>query len=485
MDNTKKLSRKKQVFYLSIGRLITVTTMLLISISLSRLLSIEEYANYRQTILVFSFLTPFLTLGFDRAVYYNFEKNKENHGEQILNAQYAMISVALLFSLFFILGGAGLISKLFKNPHIEMAIILYSIYTIFNAPVLLLQPVLVINQKVKLLSIFNIFNKLTSLIVIVIVAYFFKNATSVIIALLFTGIISFVIVEILLLKNTSKISNKKLNKDILNNYKMIGFPLLAASIMGIAGKNIDKFLISIMMTPKDLAIYANGAIEIPLIGAITGAIMVVILSDFTKLLNNGKIKETFQLWNKAVEMTSSILIPLMYILLLNADWLIVALYGEKYIDSAKPFKIYLFLLPMRTMIFSSVITASGKTKIITKGALIFLISNMILSIMFIKIFSFVGPAIATVISAYLSGFYLSYRINNLYNVGFFKIFALPKMSLYLLIGFLSYILSNFFLDNFNTIAIKNIIFVAIYITVITLIGKEKIYLNLLNILKKL
>ncbi len=485
MEKANNLSRKKQIFYLSIGRLITVSTMLLISIFLSRLLSIEEYANYRQTILVFSFLTPFLTLGFDRAVYYNFEKNKTNHGEQILNAQYAMISVALLFSLFFILGGAGLISKLFNNPHIEMGIILYSIYMIFNAPVLLLQPVLVINQKVKLLSIFNIFNKFASLIIVVFVAYFYKNATSVIIAILFSGIISFVIVEILLLKNTSKIFDKKINKDILNNYKVIGLPLLAASIMGIAGKNIDKFLISLMMTPKDLAIYANGAIEIPLIGAITGAIMVVILSDFTKLLNNGKVKETFELWNKAVEMTSSILIPLMYILLLNADWLIVALYGEKYVDSAKPFKAYLFLLPIRTMVFSSIITASGKTKIITKGALIFLISNVILSIIFIKIFSFVGPAIATVISAYLTGLYLSYKINNLYNVGFFKIFALPKVFLYLLFGFISYFITNLILhNNLNTIIVKNLIFSILYATIVFFFGKKNVYLNLFKIFKK-
>jgi len=489
LDNTKPLSRKLQVLFLSIGKFLTTIAALVSSILLSRLLSIDEYANYRQVILVYALINPILALGFDRSMYYNFEKNKDNHGEQILNVQYIVLSIAILFSVFFMVGGAGLISQLFNNSNIEKGIIIYSIFAIVNLPVLLLQPVLVLNKKIKLLTTFNILNKIFSVLVTVLIAFFYRDANSILISLLFVGLVTFVVVQIILLKNSSKVNSFKYDHSIIKDYSKIGLPLLIASMMGIAGKNIDKLLISTMMTPADFAVYTNGAIEIPMIGAITGAVMVVILADFTKLLNQGKVKETFELWGKAVETTSSILIPLMFLLLLNADWLIVAMYGEKYIDSVIPFKIYLLLLPIRTMTFSSLITASGKTKIISKGALLFLISNVILSVIFIKILGFSGPAIATVLTTYLLGIFYSINISKVNKVSFFKVFVLRTQIIYFIVGcialffsIISYNLLN--MDLIFKIIISNLLFIMIISIGSLAFGKKKQYFELISILKK-
>ena len=287
------LSRKLQVLFLSLGKFITTLSAIVSSIALSRLLSIDEYANYRQTILVYAFITPLLSLGFDKAMFFNFEKNKENQQQQIINIQYVILSLAIIIAVFFIAGGNGLVSRLFNNSFIEKGVLIYSIFSIFNLPLLLLQPLLVIKQKVKLLTTFNIANKALSVVITVIVAYFYRDANSVLISLLFVGILTFISVQIIILKNTTGNRNFNIDKKIINDYKVIGIPLVLASIMGVAAKNIDKLLISTMMTPSDFAIYSNGALEIPLIGAITGAVMVVILSDFTKLLDKGKIEEKF------------------------------------------------------------------------------------------------------------------------------------------------------------------------------------------------
>ena len=88
------LSRKLQVLFLSLGKFITTLSAIVSSIALSRLLSIDEYANYRQTILVYAFITPLLSLGFDKAMFFNFEKNKENQQQQIINIQYVIAFVS-------------------------------------------------------------------------------------------------------------------------------------------------------------------------------------------------------------------------------------------------------------------------------------------------------------------------------------------------------------------------------------------------------
>lgn len=488
MSDLKPLSRKLQVLFLSIGKFLTTITALLSSIFLSRLLSIDEYANYRQVILVYVFVTPLLSLGFDRSIFYNFEKSKTNQGEQILNIQYVILSIALLFSVFFILGGAGLISQVFNNPKLEKGIIIYSIFSIFNLPLLLIQPVLVLGGKVKLLTIFNVINKLFSVLIGIIIAFYFREANSILVALLFTGVFFFIITQVILLKNSSKIRSFVFDQSIVKDYFKIGIPLMIASMLGTVGKNIDKVIVSSMMSPSDFAIYVNGAMEIPFIASITGSVMVVIIVDFTKLLGKGKIKETFDLWNRAVESTSSLLIPIAFVLFLNADWLIIAMFGKSYSESAIPFKIYLFLLPLRTMIFSSLITASGKTKLISKGAFLFVISNVITSVVFIKIFGFIGPALATVITTYMLGFYYSYHIAKNHKISIFRVFAVKNQKYYLFIGLISILASTFIprimkLDTWLQITVSNFIFVTTFSFGVLIFGKKSIYINMIKIFK--
>lgn len=485
----KPLSRKLKVLFLSLGKFLTTIAALISSIFLSRLLTIDEYANYRQTLLVYSFLGPFLALGFDRAMFYNFEHKKENHGEQLLNIQYVLLSIAVLFSLLFIAGGSGIISKLFNNPAIEKTIIIYSLFMLVNIPTILLQSVLVIKNKVKLLTVINILNKLISVLFSIIIAFFYRDAVSIFISLLFTGIIAFVVVEVILIKNTSKIKKFTFDKKVLKDYTNIGFPLFLASVLGLAGKNIDKLLISTFMTPADYAIYSNGAIEIPIIGAVTGAVMLVILVDFTKLLNKGKVSETFQLWRKSVEVSSSFLVPLMFLLMLNADWLIVAMFGEKYVNSVLPFKVYLLLLPIRTMVFSSIIIAKAKTKIITKGTLLFFISNLILSILFIELYGIIGPAVATVITTYLLGFYFSFRITKIIKISFLRVFDIKSIFPFVLIGMISFIsghtiLEYMMFDKYFNIIFSNVIFILLFYFGVLISGKISIYKGLILMLKK-
>ena len=171
MVKTKVKSRKIQVLLLSFGKFLTTIAAIVSSVFLSRLLSIEEYANYRQSIFVYSFISPLLALGFDKSMYFNFEKNKNNRGEQILNVQYVTLSLGIIFSIFFSIGGAGLVSKLFNNPSIEKGIIIYSIFAVLNLPTLFLQSSLIIKNEVKLLTVFNILNKVISVVVTVLIAY--------------------------------------------------------------------------------------------------------------------------------------------------------------------------------------------------------------------------------------------------------------------------------------------------------------------------
>jgi O-antigen/teichoic acid export membrane protein len=165
-------------------------------------------------------------------------------------------------------------------------------------------------------------------------------------------------------------------------------------------------------------VYANGAVEIPLIGIITGAVSVVVLADMRKSVVEGNYQEAVRLFRLTAEKTSYILFPAMVFLFISGDSFIQTLFSDKYADSVIPFRWYLLLLPVRTVVFGSLLMAMNKTNVILVRAAGTLIINGILSIFLVKLFGSWGAVVATVTTIY--AWTVAY---NLYTLG--KLFSVP------------------------------------------------------------
>jgi len=482
-------SRKIKVLLLSFGNFLSKLSSLILSIALTRIFIISDYANFRQTIFIYTLVSPLLLLGFDKSIYFFFADKNVDRRNDIYNLQLFLFFISALYILFFYIGGANFISISFNNPGIKELLLLYSIMAILEIPVKIISPILVIEEKVKLLTLYNISYRILFVLTSIIIAYFYRDVKIVLFSQLIIAFVGFLISQKIIYSILPFVNKLYFSISIVKKYLWIGIPLSIATIIGLLGKNIDKVIISYYLTPIDFAIYANGAIEIPLIGSVTGAIMAIILVDFSKFYKLGETQKAIELWNKATKITSSILIPLMFLLILNADFLINLMYGAEYKDSVKPFVVYLFLLPIRSMIFSSLITATGKTKVITYGAIIFIISNIILSIVFIILFGVIGPAIATVIATYGLGIYYTYKIKKEYKVNFFKVYNINQQKIYFVIGGLALVFSFIVgyitnIDNISLVIIKNVIFVLVFVISTIVLKEHKTYIELLHILSK-
>ena len=480
-------SRKIKVLFLSIGNFLTSISSLLLAIFLTRIFSVNQYADYKQTLLVFNMLAPLLLFGFDKSIFYFFSNKKTDKLNDYGNLQLFLLLVNIIYILFFVFGGAEFISLQFNNPTIKEFLIIYSIISLFEIPTRLLTPVLVIQEKVKLLTAFNIAYRLIFFIVSVILAFMYKDVRIVLISQVIMAVFAFFVSQTFISKALSSKSKFRIDFKVIKKYLIIGIPLSAATMIGFLGKNIDKALISHYLSKEEFAYYVNGAIEIPLIASITGAIMTILLADFSILYRDNDFIEIFRLWAKSIKFTSSILIFIMFILLLNAEFLITLMYGIEYKSSVKPFMIYLLLLPIRTMVFSTLITVTSKTKYILYGAFMYLIFNVIFSIILIKEFGFIGPAIATVISTYLLGIFYSFVIKKQYNVSFFKVFNIYEQRYFLLAGLVPFIILNFvdinMLSDIQNLLLKNFIFVSVSALLIFIFKEQKVYFEMFKMLK--
>ncbi|MFT4644165.1 MAG: O-antigen/teichoic acid export membrane protein [Planctomycetota bacterium] len=480
-------SRKIKVLFLSVGNFLTSISSLLLTIALTRLFSIDQYGDYRQTLLVFNMFAPLLLFGFDKSIFYFFSQEGINKKNDYRNLQLFLLLTNILYVLAFIFGGANFISLQFNNPSIKEFLILYSIISLFEIPTRLLTPVLVIQEKIKLLTIFNIIYRLLFFIGSVLLAIAYKEVRIVLVFQVVLALLAFLVSQSFINKALPSETKFSFDFSIIKRYLYIGIPLSIATIMGYLGKNIDKALISHYLTKVDFAYYVNGAIEIPLIASITGAIMTILLADFAILYQKNDYQEIFRLWSKSVKYTSSILVFIMFLLLINAEFLITTMYGQEYISSTKPFMVYLLLLPIRTMVFSSLITVTSKTKYILYGAILYLAFNVIFSIVLIKEMGFIGPAVATVISTYLLGIFYSFVIMKQYQVSFFKVFNIYEQRYFLIAGLIPFIILNFVelssLTVIQSLIVRNSIFVIISGSLILLFKEQKVYIEMFKMLK--
>ena len=130
-------------------------------------------------------------------------------------------------------------------------------------------------------------------------------------------------------------------------------PLGLSSPIGTLYQTLDEVFVAALCPAAAFAVFMTGAREIPLIGIVTGSVTSVLIVEYARLHGEGKPAEIVGLIHRAMLIRQLILIPVMAFLLCMAPELMRLLYGAPYKGPRRPFRVYLLLLPTRTLTFSA------------------------------------------------------------------------------------------------------------------------------------
>lgn len=394
-----EVSRTKKVLALSGGGAFNTVALLISGMIAARILSKHDYATMKQTLLVYNFAAPLLILGLSSALFYFLPKEQERKKGIILDTLLILCFMAFVFSSFLFFGGSHFIAQHFDNPDLLITLEWLMPYSLFVMPTSILGSILVTQNKTYTLTLYNMLSVLLIAILTIIGTLITSSYTGPLMAQIYFPVLLLPIVLWLSFKYVpGPLSFPKIAsmKKILN----YSVPLGLAGMLGTLTLMTDKIIVSSMGTPEEFANYVNGAIEIPLIGVITGSIASVILVDMVKYIDDGNKEEALRLFKKAAVKSAVVLLPVMVFLLIAGKAFIITLYSEKYLESVIPFYIYLFVLPMRIVVYGSAMMALGQTRVILFRSFFDLTINILLSVLFVKIFGYLGAAIATIITLY-------------------------------------------------------------------------------------
>jgi O-antigen/teichoic acid export membrane protein len=291
------------------------------------------------------------------------------------------------------------ISIFLKQPELESLLLWVPPFLFSTLSVDLISTILIIKDKVQISTIYTVVGRVCFALVIAVTAFTTASVYSVVFVRVIAALLFMALGMGLVVKNISRGCAKPTILGMTELYKF-AIPIALSSMVGIFIRQLDKLFISSMCSSEEFVVFANGAMEIPLVSVVTGSIMSIVLVDMRKEVVNQNLKAALDLFKVAAVKSSFLLFPIMLFLFINAKSVIVLLFSERYIDSYVPFRIYLLLLPLRTMSFGSFLIALGLNRFLLFRSICDLILMAVFNGIFIIWLGYNGAAVATVFTVY-------------------------------------------------------------------------------------
>ena len=395
-----KATRTEKVLALSLGSALSMIASLAYGMVAARWLSKHDYATLRQTFLAYDFAAPLLMLGLPNAVYYFLPREPQAKRGVIVDNMALLLGGAILFSLFIAFGGNRILAMRFDNPDLEHTLKWMIPYPLIMMPVAGLAAALVCAGRTKTLAIYNVLSSLTLTVGAILAILFTKSYAAPIMTRIIVPAVFLPVALVLMFKAVPGRVRGPHGASMMAMAKY-SIPLGVASILGSITLQMHSVIVASMTSPENFAIYINGAMEIPLISIITGSITVVVFAEMAELCHKGEKVAALELFHKASLKSAVILFPAMCFLLVTAVPFIRLLFSDKYHASVYPFIVYLFVLPVRVVVYGAALMALGMTRVILVRSVIDLAINGILCFLLVKIFGYMGAAFALILTLYL------------------------------------------------------------------------------------
>jgi len=383
----------KNTSWLFLAEAINKGTFFLISIIIARSFGTELFGQFNYAIsfvIIFSIIADF---GINNLVIREIARDKDVAASLIGNSLIIKIFLSILTFILII------ISTIFTPSSLEVNIMVYilSFYIIFNSYNTFSKSIYRAFEKMKFETSLKFLESMILLLYVVIVSVYIKDLKILILGFVVASFITFLI-SIKWIKKYFTKFNFRLDKKIILFLIKEAWPFALAGIFVTLYFNIDTLMVSWMKGNIETGFYSaayNFIFAALLIPALANASFYPILSREYK--NLFVIKKQII---KYLYLTLGLGIFISIMLILLSEFLIIAIYGNGYINSIYSLKIlalvipFLFIFNYLGVIFSSI----NRQLIVTTVSFIGIVINIILNFYLINKFGQVGAAIASLIT---------------------------------------------------------------------------------------
>lgn len=398
---------------LASAEIITKALAFIMTIYIARYLQEVEFGKYSFAFAFTFFFAVISDMGLSTLTIRDLARNKENAGKYFVNISLLkfILSILALISLFI------LINQLEYPSDTVLAVYLAGSYEVINSYNQFCRSIFRAFEKMEYETLVRVIEKIILFILIIWIITHNYGLIEIVYAFLITSIIILLLSLLLIFKKFIK-PKYELDLNFTKNIAKDAFPFALTIIFVAIYFKIDTVMLSIIKGDEVVGWY-NASYNIidglsPLIaGSVAGATLPLMSKYYT--LQNKK-KELENIYIQSFQIVFIIGLFISIVTTTFADKIIELFYGKGYSNSAIALQILIwafFIICMST-VSSSFLSAINKQRIVVIGTCIGALSNLVLNLLLIPQYSYIGAAFATVTTEFF-GFtiYFYYTIKFL------------------------------------------------------------------------
>lgn len=457
MSNTSQTRVGSNAVKLTAAKIITMGIGMVSSMLLARFRSLNEYGTYSQMMMAVSLVTSLIMLGLPNSINYFLGKAKsDDERSGFLSVYYTLSTVLSILVGVILVALTPLLEVYFKNELISTFWYFLATYPWTRVIMSGTENLLIAYNKSNMLMAFKVANSISLLAIILIIQLFGGTFTQYII--LFLGVeAAFTLWTYFIAKRNAKKLRISLNKELVKTIFKFSLPIGFASMVGTINIELDKLVITSMLSTEDLAIYTNASKELP-VSIIATSITAVLMPQLVRLIHNDKNEEAVNLWKSATTISFAVISFIAAACFVFAPEVIDVMYSAKYLPGVSVFRVYCIVLFTKCTYFGMMLNATGKTKFILYCSIGTLVLNLSLNYVFFTVLGFIGPAVATLIATTLMKILQLIYTAKMVKMPFSKIFPWKNCGMLILFnglcGAVMYLIKSFAESRFE---INNIV----------------------------
>ena len=403
----KNITKKAvaNVGYLFLGNIVAKLISFITVLAIARKLGVENFGNY-SFIISFAFIfSVFGSFGIDSILMREVSKAKKRASKYLGNVLFMKLILAIITLVISI----AVIKMMNYEFYFGIYIMIFSIILDFfsNTFISLFRAF----QKMKYESLLLIFSKIVWASFILVLLFLNYSFIILIFAFVISSTFNLILGSILCF---SKITKPKFKLDIdlwkflIKNSWPLGLNLIFMTLFF----RIDIVLLSLIKGSMAVGIYSAAHKVIDEFGFIRESLLIAVFPMFCIFVH--KLKNEKEIYKRTIKHLLVIFIPIAVGGTLLAEKIILFLYKEPFIDSAIVLKILIWAIIVQAIYISGgyLLTALNKQKLLAISSAFAVLINVVLNLILIPKYSYVGAAVSNVLTLIFLVILLDYFLKN-------------------------------------------------------------------------
>ncbi|RTL57976.1 MAG: hypothetical protein EKK46_01360 [Rhodocyclaceae bacterium] len=387
--------------FLIVANLVKYAVGFIMPMVLVRLLSKGDYGSYQQMILISTAAVGVMTLGLPTSIYYFYHFVGERKIPALMVQTTLMLAVAGVLATVAILGWGGYFASTLNNPSMTGLLQLYALSLVFMIGSEHCLHFMIAQNHYGLAVIFEVAETVVRVLTLLAPLWLGYGFPGLIWGIVIYSAMRFFIRNGFLFGRSGLDFKGWRSQTFVGEQLGYSVPVALVTLSGILGSTVNRGMLAASFTPVHYAIYAVGALEIPLDVIFQSSVANVLRASLPPLVRDGNLNEVVRIMREAVRKLSIIVLPSFIFLLGHAYQFITLLFTSSYAESVDVFRIYLWLVPLHMFVLSPIPQVFGKPKLNFYIVAAMTVVLLALGYTLLKTIGFYGPALASVTTQYV------------------------------------------------------------------------------------